>query len=155
MRPEVMRRVMLALLVIEGEAPASFYAALGIEGRDALLTIVRDPDRPVGLRRRAVLALYHYATPLVRTELEARASSGTEDAIVSRYALRSLGSAFGAAAFDVIAARLEDARPLVREGAAIALSAIDAARARPILTALLRTEGERFIRETIAALLGS
>lgn len=152
-RPEVMQRVERALFVIEGEAPASFFATLGAEGQQALLTIVRDRSRSLGLRRRAVLALHHYDAASVRAELEARAASSTEDAILSRYALRALALAFGPAAFEVVAARLADGRALVREGAAIALAEIDAPRARPILTAHARTEGELFVRETIARLV--
>ena len=152
-RLEVMQRVIRALFVIEGEAPASFFTTLGGEGRDALLVIVRDPARAVGLRRRAILALHHYPEPAVRAELEARAASASEDAIVSRYAIRSLAAAFDAAAFETVRARLDDDRAMVREGAAMALVGIDAARARPILTARLAAEEELFVRETLTTLL--
>jgi hypothetical protein len=152
-RPEVMQRVVRSLFVIEGEAPVSFFAALGAEGRGALLSIVRDPARAVGLRRRAVLALHHYPDAGVRAELEARAASASEDALLSRYALRTLAAAFGVVAFDAVRAGLDDERAMVREGAALALSSLDATRARSFLAARLGVEHELFVRETLTALL--
>jgi hypothetical protein len=151
-RPETMHRVERALFILEGEAPAAFYAALGAEGRQALLTLVADATRPVGLRRRAVLALRHYPDAGVRTALEARAADVAEDAIVSRYALRALAQAFGVSAFEVIARRLSDPRAFVREGAVIALGSLDRARAIAAVAPMLESEPEGFVRETIRSL---
>lgn len=138
-----------ALLAIEGEAPASFFAARGPRGRDALLSLLVDAGEPLLFRRRAAIALRHYPEPVVRAALEARAIDETEDAIVSRYALRTLGLAFGASAFEVIAARLDDPRAFVREGAALSLRAIDASRAAPYLRARRAIEAEAFVRAAL------
>jgi|GEM_PF-2429725 len=147
---DALARMRRALLVIEGEAPASFFAGQGRAGRDALLSILASWSEPLILRRRAAVALHHYPEPVVRAALEARAIDEAEDAIVSRYALRTLGLAFGASAFEVIAARLGDPRPFVREGAALSLTALDAGRAAPYLRARLAIEPEAFVRSTLA-----
>lgn len=83
-RPEVARRIERALFIVEGEAPASFFVSLGVEGREALVGIALDRGRALGLRRRAVLALHHYADARVRAVLGFLAADPTEDAVVSR-----------------------------------------------------------------------
>ena len=138
-----------ALLAIEGDAPASFFAAQGSAGRDVLLAMLVDSSEPLMFRRRAAVVLHHYPEPIVFAALVARAIDTTEDAIVSRYALRTLGRAFGAAAFEVIAARLDDPRAFVREGAALSLTALDAGRAAPCLRARLAIEPEAFVRSAL------
>lgn len=152
-RPEIEQRVLRALFVIEGEAPDSFFVTLGNEGRDALLAMVRDRSRGPGVRRRAVLALRHYPEASVRAELEQRAVDVAEDAIVSRYALRALASAFAASTFEILRARLDDPRALVREGAAVELGGLDLERARPLLAARAAQESEAFVRDRIERLL--
>lgn len=142
-------RMRRALLAVEGEAPASFFAAQGTAGRDALLSMLSDASEALLFRRRAAIALRHYPEPTVRAALEARAIDEREDAIVSRYALRTLGIAFGASAFEGIAARLDDPRAYVREGAALSLRAIDPRRAAPLLRARRAIEPEAFVRTAL------
>lgn len=149
-RPEVMQRVTRALFVVEGEAPEAFFATLGAEGREALLSIAQS-DAAVGLRRRAVLALHHYPEPTVRAALVALLTDEAEDAIVSRYAARTLAEAFDA--FDEVAQALDDPRAVVREGAALSLGRLDPTRAIPLLRARASVEPDRFVREAIARLV--
>jgi HEAT repeats len=148
-RPETLRRIERALFVVEGEAPDSFFLSLGIEGREALVGIAIDRARALGLRRRAVLLLHHYPDARVRSVLGLVASDTTDDAVLSRYALRTLRVCFGASAFEAIRAGLSDPRPMVREGAALALVEADRAAAIPVLTEHLEHEGEAFVREAI------
>ncbi len=142
-------RMRRALLAIEGEAPASFFAHEGAAGRDALLAMLTDRSERGLFRRRAAIALRHYPEPVVRAALEARAGDLGEDAYVSRYALRALALAFGTSAFEAIASRLSDPRAYVREGAALSLSALDARRAAPLLRARLAVEPEAFVRAAL------
>jgi hypothetical protein len=148
-RPEVLRRIERALFIVEGEAPESFFLSLGTEGREALVGIAIDRARAVGLRRRAVLALHHYADARVRSVLAHLASDTTDDAVLSRYAVRTLRVCFGASAFEAIRGALSDPRPMVREGAALALFEADRAAAVPVLTEHLEHEPEAFVREAI------
>jgi HEAT repeat protein len=138
-----------ALLAIEGEAPASFFTSRGAAGRDVLLSMLADASEPLIFRRRAAIALHHFSEPVVFAALLARAIDTSEDAIVSRYALRTLGLTFGPSAFEVIAARLADPRAFVREGAALSLRALDATRAEPYLQARLAIEPEAFVRSAL------
>jgi hypothetical protein len=141
------------LVRIEGEVPASWVRGLDAESRAILFVLVEDRARPLVVRRRGVLALRHLAEPAVRALLERRAGDETEDPIVSRYALRALALAFGAAAFEVIAARLDDPRAHVREGAAEALALADGVRAQAALRSARRTEREAFVQQTLDRLL--
>jgi HEAT repeat protein len=141
------------LVRIEGEVPATWVRGLGAADRAILFLLAEDPARALVVRRRAVLALRHLAEPAVRALLERRASDPSEDAIVSRYALRALALGFGEEAFDAIVARLGDARAHVREGAAEALVLADPARARAALEGALAVETSPFVRRTIERLL--
>jgi HEAT repeat protein len=141
------------LVVIEGEVPEAWVRGLTPADRTRLRALAEDRAQAVVVRRRAVLALRHLPEPAVRALLVRRAEDPAEDPIVSRYALRALALAFGASAFDVIAARLEDARAQVRDGAAEALVLADRSLARPALARALATESTAFVRRTLERLL--
>lgn len=118
----VQNRVERALLAIDSRAPASFWSSLGAEGLAALAAILDDGSRPVGLRRRAALALRHYDVPASHAVLASLARSPSEDEIVSRNALSVLTTLRGRSALALLEPALEDRRALVREGAAQALA---------------------------------
>jgi HEAT repeat protein len=141
------------LVLIEGEVPAAWVRGLTPADRAVLRGLAEDRVQPVVVRRRAVLALRHLPEPAVRALLVRRAEDPAEDPIVSRYALRALALAFGASAFDAIAARLDDARAQVRDGAAEALVLADRSRARPALSVALAAETTTFVRRTLERLL--
>jgi HEAT repeat protein len=141
------------LVVIEGEATAEWVRALSDADRASLRALAEDRARALVVRRRAVLALRHLPEPSTRALLERRAADPTEDAIVSRYALRALALGFGRDAFAPISAALSDPRAQVRMGAAEALAITGRVRARPALEAALRRETEAFVRRALSRLL--
>ncbi len=153
-RPAVFSRVELALRSIDSAVPASFWERLGTEGFAALAIIVDDASRPLGLRRRAVVAMRHYRSPEARGVLLALARARGLDELVSRYALGSLAAAFGIDALDALLAGLRDERAMVREGAVLALAALPRrgpsdARIRSALESARALESERFVLEAI------
>jgi len=151
-RPAVQTRVEQALLAIDTSAPQTFWEALGTEGLAALAVILDDGSRPVGLRRRAVVALGHYDVAPAHALLDALARSQTEDEIVSRYALGVLATLRGAAALTAIERGLGDPRATVREGAAGTLGrlvtegTIDPSTALRVLGPARARETETFVR---------
>jgi len=146
----VRARVEQALLVVEHDVPARFWTSLGAEGLAALIAIVDDPARPVGLRRRATYAARHYPTAASRTFLGAVATSRGQDELIARYAVLALGEAFGASALDELARCMSDPRAMVREGAVVALGRLSRElRARVLLAAARDREPEAFVRAAI------
>ena len=151
-RPAVQTRVEQALLAIDTSAPPAFWASLGSEGLAALAVILDDGTRPVGLRRRAVVALGHYDVAPSHALLDALARSQTEDEIVSRRALDVLATLRGASALTAIERGLADPRAVVREGAAQTLGrlvtegAIEPASALRVLAPARAREAETFVR---------
>ncbi len=158
-RPEVRLRVERALLAIDALPPAAFWQGLGPEGLAALAGILDDASRPVGLRRRAVLALRHDESAASLAILRSLARAEAEDEIVSRSALRVLTEREGLAAIDTLAASLGDRRAHVREGAVLAIRSLragqqlDRARASALLTPAHAREQETFVRVAIEAVL--
>lgn len=130
-RPEVRARVEQALLAIDALPPAAFWHRLGPEGLAVLASILDDATRPVGLRRRAALALRHDRSRTSVALLEALAARAGEDEIVSRNALRALAEREGARAVPTIDRALSDPRALVREGAVELVASL---RSRGVLT---------------------
>lgn len=151
-RPAVQTRVEQALLAIDTSAPPAFWETLGSEGLAALAVILDDGSRPVGLRRRAVVALGHYDVAPAHALLDALARSQTEDEIVSRYALGVLASLRGAAALPALERGLADVRASVREGAAGTLGrlvtegTLDPSIALRVLAPARAREVETFVR---------
>jgi hypothetical protein len=152
-RPDVARIIEQALMRMEGEPPAELFARLGDAGREHLIAISSDPARPVGWRRRAVIALQYYRDALARAELMRLATDGGEDAIVSRYALRSLARAFGSEAWSTLVHALDDGRANVREGAVLALAELDRDRAAALLGPRITAEPAAFVRSTMRAVI--
>jgi len=153
-RPAVLSRVEQALRSIDSALPASFWEGLGTEGLAALAIVVDDGSRPLGLRRRAVVAMRHYRTVEARDLLTWLAAAQGTDELVSRYALGSLAAAFGLDALDPLLASLRDERAMVREGAVLALaglprSAPSETRVRSALESARTLESELFVREAI------
>lgn len=140
------------LLAIEGEPSPEWVRGLGPAGRDALLAMT-ETDRPLVLRRRAVMAIRHFAEPVVLERLVVLARDPHEDAILSRQALHALSLAFGAAIWPVLAAALDDVRPIVRAGAATELAAVDGAAAIALLRARRDREDVPLVRDALDALL--
>lgn len=140
------------LLAIEGEPSSDWVRGLGPTGRDALLAMTAH-DRPLVLRRRAVMAIRHFAEPVVLERLVVLARDPHEDAILSRQALHALSLAFGAAIWPVLASALDDVRPIVRAGAASELAAVDGAAAVALLRARRDREHSPVVRDALDALL--
>ncbi|MBX7193244.1 MAG: HEAT repeat domain-containing protein [Sandaracinaceae bacterium] len=160
-RPEVLTRVEHALMAIDSSASPRAWAALGAEGLAALVVILDDGARPVGLRRRAVIALAHYPGEAAAALLTSLASNAAEDDVVSRHALRVLAQLRGRDALPAVERALSDPRATVREGAVQTLAslrdrhAIEADRARTLLTSLRAHEPERFVQVAIDRSLGA
>jgi hypothetical protein len=150
-RPAVQTRVEQALLAIDTSAPQTFWDSLGAEGLAALALILDDGARPVGLRRRAVVALRHYDVAPSHALLDALARSQSADEIVSLRALDVLATLRGARALPSIERALVDPRALVREGAAqtlgrlVTTGTIEPSVAAPLLGAVRTTEVETFV----------
>lgn len=152
-RPELARVVEQVLMRMEGEPSAETFARLGAAGRDALVAITSDVTRSLVLRRRAAIALQHYRDDAASRELRRLAADAAEDAIVSRYALRSLARAFGSDVWSVLVTALSDARSQVREGAVLALAEIDRDRAATLLASRIEAEPEAFVRSAMRAVI--
>ena len=158
-RPEMRARVERALLAIDSAPSAAFWRGLGPEGLAALASVLDDASRPVGLRRRAALALRHDRSATSITMLESLALSPREDELVSRNALTALTERRGRDALVVIERAIGDRRAHVREGAVLAIGTlrerglIDGARASASLVPMRTREPELFVRETIDRVL--
>ncbi|MBN8613259.1 MAG: hypothetical protein J0L92_21885 [Deltaproteobacteria bacterium] len=158
-RPELRARVERALLAIDSAPSAAFWQGLGAEGLAALVSVLDDASRPVGLRRRAALALRHDRSATSITILESLALRAGEDELVSRNALTALTERRGREALVVIERALGDRRAHVREGAVLAIGTlrerglIDGARAAASLVRVRAREPELFVRETIDRVL--
>jgi hypothetical protein len=158
-RPEMHARVERALLAIDSAPSAAFWQGLGPEGLAALASVLDDASRPVGLRRRAALALRHDRSATSIAILESLALDAREDELVSRNALTALTERRGREALVVIERALGDRRAHVREGAVLAIgmlherSLIDGARVSASLVPMRAREPELFVRETIDRVL--
>jgi hypothetical protein len=152
-------RVERALLAIDSAPSAAFWQGLGPEGLAALASVLDDASRPVGLRRRAALALRHDRSATSIAILESLALDAREDELVSRNALTALTERRGREALVVIERALGDRRAHVREGAVLAIgmlherSLIDGARVSASLVPMRAREPELFVRETIDRVL--
>lgn len=133
-----------ALVRIEGVPGDAYFASLGPSGLTALGALLDDAQRPLAIRRRAATVVRSYRTPEAVALLTRVAERANEDPGVVRYALASLVVIAGDDALPVLRRALTDARPMVREGAVVALGQLRE-RGSSAAEALLRQHagGER------------
>lgn len=125
-----------------------------------LMAIVRDTHERGFVRQRALAALRYFPSRATHSFLLSFASAAGEVDLFVRTALLSLAHGFGAASLGEVLPFLSHAEPVVREGAAQALSiglqnAPKSARNRVLraLRARLTNESDVAVRDAIAAAL--
>lgn len=95
-------------------------ARLGPARVPALIAIAGDPRAARVIRQRALGALVAHPSDATFTLMVRLAGDPAEHALVSRASVQALGASFGARAEATLRAALSDARPEVREAAALA-----------------------------------
>jgi hypothetical protein len=113
----------------------------------------RTGDKDPIMAERALSALADFPTPEVRGFLEKRAPDPKGDVAQRGKALIALGFAFKDAALDMVASRLTDKNPALREDAIRAFSSMSSAKAEGILRKRLELEPAKHIGSMLQGMI--
>lgn len=140
------------LSTYESSPSSARWRSMGERMVAPLVEIYADNALPPYVRIRALVAIGAFRTRVARQTLIAAATDPQTPEMHAREAVLALGRTFGADVLDVVAARLDDSRPLVREAAARALARIPSVRARSIVRTRLRSEADPVVRDALRGL---
>jgi len=146
--PPSVAQVRAMLSAFEAGPSAAQWQALGPETLSVLEQLYDDEGQQPFVRLRAVQAAGHFPSDTSRAFLKRVASEGQNDLLI-RAALRTLARAFGGTALGDIRPFLTHRTASVREGAVLALGAIETPRARFLLRSRLERERDPTVKATL------
>lgn len=147
--PPPVAQVRTMLSAFEGGPSAEQWQALGPETLEVLEQLYDDAGQPPFVRLRAVQAAGHFPSEASRSFLKRVATAEGQNDLLIRAALRTMARAFGGATLADIRPFLSHREVTVREGAVLALGAIESPRARALLQARLDVERDATVQATL------